>query len=150
VIKPTGAPEPNFITYGAVLGCHDGDTIEVLRDLGHDVYYKTSFRLLGIDTPEVNRRAEKQYGLLARQHLIDLISQTTQWWEEETPWGKIRQPILVMKSVEADKFGGRWLGEIWLPKGKGQLQLQMIEDKYGRTYDGDAKKIWDFKGYPER
>lgn len=150
MLEPLQAPAQNYVTHGAVLDVHDGDTITVLRDLGHDVLYRTNFRLLGLDTPEINKKDQKPYGVRARQHLIDLISRTTLWWDIKTPWGQVRLPKLVMRSVEPDKFGGRWLAEIWLPDGAQQLQFEMIADRYARPYSGDAKQPWDFRGYPER
>ena len=51
----------------------DGDTIDVIIDLGFDIMYKSRVRLFGIDTPESRTRdkIEKKYGLLSKQYLKD-------------------------------------------------------------------------------
>ena len=51
----------------------DGDTIDIILDMGFDIMYKQRVRLFGIDTPESRTRdkVEKKYGLLAKQFLKD-------------------------------------------------------------------------------
>ena len=46
----------------------DGDTIDVLLDMGFDILYQQRVRLFGIDTPESRTRdlEEKKYGLLSK------------------------------------------------------------------------------------
>ena len=55
----------------------DGDTIDVVLDLGFSVMYKSRVRLYGIDTPESRTRDldEKARGKLATKFLEDAISQ---------------------------------------------------------------------------
>lgn len=146
-LTPESVPQVTYVTFGGVVNIrskedhpvYDGDTLTVLRDMGHDIFFKTEFRLLGIDTPEM-KKEEKPYAELSRQHLIDLLYTTTLWWAITAPNGQtMKIPALVMRSVEPDKYGGRWLGEIWLPGGKHQLQLEMIKDGFARPYDGTKK-----------
>ena len=51
----------------------DGDTIDVMLDLGFDIMYKSRVRLFGIDTPESRTRdkIEKKYGLMSKKFLQD-------------------------------------------------------------------------------
>ena len=51
----------------------DGDTVDVIIDLGFDIFYKSRVRLYGIDTPESRTRNkdEKVRGLMSKQYLID-------------------------------------------------------------------------------
>ena len=46
----------------------DGDTIDVILDMGFDIMYKQRVRLFGIDTPESRTRdkVEKKYGLKSK------------------------------------------------------------------------------------
>ena len=48
----------------------DGDTIDVILDLGFDIMYKSRVRLFGIDTPESRTRdvIEKEYGLMSKEY----------------------------------------------------------------------------------
>lgn len=53
----------------------DGDTVDVIIDLGFDILWKTRLRLFGIDTPETRTKdlEEKKRGLAAKQRLIELL-----------------------------------------------------------------------------
>ena len=53
----------------------DGDTIDVMIDLGFDIKYKSRVRLFGIDTPESRTRdlEEKKFGLAAKERLKELL-----------------------------------------------------------------------------
>src|SRR6056300_1764178 len=78
----------------------DGDTIDVILDMGFDIMYKQRVRLFGIDTPESRTRdkVEKKYGLMAKKFL-----------QENLKKGKLI--IKTHKGSETGKFG-RILGEI--------------------------------------
>ena len=61
---------------GNVIRVVDGDTIDVILDLGFDITQKIRIRLKGIDTPETYRPScdeEKKHGLAAKQFVIDNI-----------------------------------------------------------------------------
>ena len=53
----------------------DGDTIDVIIDMGFDILYKSRVRLFGIDTPESRTRnlEEKKRGLISKKFLTDKI-----------------------------------------------------------------------------
>ena len=53
----------------------DGDTIDVILDLGFDILHKSRVRLFGIDTPESRTRnkEEKKRGLISKAFLKDKI-----------------------------------------------------------------------------
>ena len=60
--------------YRAVVRHHvDGDTYDVLVDLGLDTHRYLTIRLLGVDTPETNRRASKAAGLAALAFVMDVM-----------------------------------------------------------------------------
>ena len=54
----------------------DGDTIDVVLDLGFSVLYKSIVRLFGIDTPESRTRNkdEKARGKMASKYLEDAVN----------------------------------------------------------------------------
>ena len=58
----------------------DGDTIDVILDLGFDILYKSRVRLYGIDTPESRTRNldEKARGKLASAFLENAINKAEQ------------------------------------------------------------------------
>ena len=104
----------------------DGDTIDVVIDLGFDIMYKSRVRLFGIDTPESGTRdkVEKKYGLLAKQFLKDHLK------------GKI--VIKTHKDNETGKFG-RILGEIFVDG----ININELMCKKGHAveYHGQSKDL---------
>ena len=151
----TSTPEVTYAVYAGVLDIgsrkkdpiYDGDTLTLLRDVGQRTFIKTRFRLLGIDTPEKTGH-EKAWGKISRQHLVDLIGQTTLWWTLTTPFAQIKIPVLVSRTMMPDKYGGRWLGEIWTPESAISLNMQMVEDGYAREYDGSKKTEYPLETLP--
>lgn len=79
----------------------DGDTIDVILDLGFSVLHKCRVRLYGIDTPESRTRDkdEKARGKLASKFLEDSINDGTK---------------VILRSKLKDSKGkyGRVLGEV--------------------------------------
>ena len=77
----------------------DGDTIDVVLDLGFYIQLKVRVRLYGINTPEVRTRdkQEKARGLAAKQRLIELCDTDSK---------------LILKCHGLGKYG-RVLGEIF-------------------------------------
>lgn len=107
----------------------DGDTIEVIIDLGFNVSYKETVRLNKIDSPEsrTSNKLEKQAGLKVKQFLIDTIE------------GK----IIYMETIKTDEKYGRYLAEVYLTATDTKsLNQTMIEKGYVRTYNGEAKTTW--------
>ena len=103
----------------------DGDTIDVIIDLGFDIMYKSRVRLFGIDTPESRTRdlVEKKYGLLSKEFLKTQLKK-----------GKI--VIKTHKDEETGKFG-RILGEIFVD-GVNVNQL-MCDEGHAVLYEGQNK-----------
>jgi len=66
--------------FARVTNVVDGDTFDAEVDLGFDVFKKTRFRLVGIDTPETWRPkslAEKAHGKMATEFVKSLIEGKT-------------------------------------------------------------------------
>lgn len=75
----------------------DGDTVDLVVDLGFTVHMRTRFRLLGVDTPETNRISSREAGLAA-----------TAFAESLAPEGS----TVIVESKKTGKYG-RWLGLIF-------------------------------------
>ena len=104
----------------------DGDTIDVVIDLGFDIMYKSRVRLFGIDTPESRTRnlAEKALGLKAKERLKELCGTKLQ-----------------VKSLGKGKYG-RILGVPHTIEGKDICQM-LIKEGHAVEYWGGAKtKVW--------
>ena len=105
----------------------DGDTVDVVLDLGFDILYRTRVRLYGIDTPESRTRdlEEKARGLLAKEYLSTKI--------------KNAENIVIQTKLKDSrgKFG-RVLGSV-IADGI-NLNNQLTLNHYAVTYTGQSKK----------
>ena len=104
----------------------DGDTIDVVIDLGFSCMYKSRVRLYGIDTPESRTRNkdEKARGKLAAKFLSDAVSSGS----------------VVLKTKLKDSRGkfGRVLATVWVD-GK-NINQSMIDNYHAAEYYGQSKQ----------
>ena len=111
----------------------DGDTIDVIIDLGFDLAKTERVRIAGVDTPEKRTRdlEEKALGLDATNWLKGKLEETIKGDEE----------LLIRTELKGGvgKYG-RLLG--WLYVGDSDLSLneQMITEGYAWEYDGGTKQ----------
>ena len=111
----------------------DGDTIDVVIDLGFDLARTERVRIAGVDTPEKRTRnlEEKALGLDATNWLKEKLNDTIKGEDE-----------LVVRTELKGGVGkyGRLLG--WLYVGDSDISLneQMIEQGYAWEYDGGTKQ----------
>tara|TARA_R100001480_G_scaffold70064_1_gene81335 strand:+ start:91 stop:495 length:405 start_codon:yes stop_codon:yes gene_type:complete len=104
----------------------DGDTIDIIIDLGFDLTKKERVRLAGIDTPEKRTKnpKEKEMGYQATEFLEMHLMEASK---------------LTVKTEKEGKFG-RMLG--WLYKSEeDQMSINqiMIDKGYAWAYDGGTK-----------
>ena len=121
-------------TYNAkVLRVVDGDTIDVLIDLGFSTHRKIRVRLYGINTPESRTRdlAEKKLGLAAKDRLIEILDE--------------QDNEITLESHGVGKYG-RCLGELFyekeLPEGgkiKTSINNQLVVEGHGVQYFGGKR-----------
>ena len=110
----------------------DGDTIDVIIDLGFDIMYKSRVRLFGIDTPESRTRdlVEKVFGLEAKKMV-----------ETWLPPGSTQ--TLITQKDKSGKFG-RILGKFRIFDGKNDrestINVWMVENHYAVAYTGQSKE----------
>ena len=103
----------------------DGDTVDVVIDLGFDIHYSSRVRLYGIDTPESRTRNkdEKVRGLMSKKYLIDALSKG--------------QVIIKTHRDKKGKFG-RVLGEMYVEGTN--INLTMVDESLAVKYEGQSKK----------
>ena len=103
----------------------DGDTVDVVIDLGFDIHYSSRVRLYGIDTPESRTRNkdEKVRGLMSKEYLIDALSKG--------------QVVIKTHKDKKGKFG-RVLGEMYVADKN--INLMMVDDHLAVKYKGQNKK----------
>jgi len=111
----------------------DGDTIDVLIDLGFDLFKKERVRIAGVDTPEKRTRdlEEKELGIHATNWLKDKLTETIKGDEE-----------LIIRTELKGGVGkyGRLLGWLYIGDADVSLNEQMITEGYAWAYDGGTKQ----------
>ena len=111
----------------------DGDTIDVLIDLGFDLYKKERVRIAGVDTPEKRTRdlEEKALGLDATYWMKKQLEDTIAGDEELTIRTELKGGM--------GKYG-RLLGWLYVGEDTVSLNEQMITEGYAWEYDGGTKQ----------
>jgi len=111
----------------------DGDTIDVIIDLGFDLYKKERVRIAGVDTPEKRTRdlEEKALG-----------QDATNWLKEQLDGAISGEDDLVIRTELDGGVGkyGRLLGWLYIGDELVSLNEKMIEEGYAWSYDGGTKK----------
>jgi micrococcal nuclease len=110
----------------------DGDTIDVLIDLGFDILFASRVRLAGIDTPESRTKdlAEKALGLEAKEYLKKHLKDA-------------KSVVIKTEKMDSSEKYGRILGWVYINGDTVSLNDMMINDGYAWGYLGDTK-IKDF------
>lgn len=103
----------------------DGDTVDVIIDLGFGLSKKERCRIAGIDTPEKRTRdlKEKKYGIEATEFMTGLLDKAEN---------------LIVRTEKDGKYG-RMLGWFYCDNVEGSLNNLMIEAGYAWPYFGEKK-----------
>lgn len=112
----------------------DGDTFDIVIDLGFDTFRKGRVRLYGVNTPESRTKniEEKKMGLAAKEF-------TDQWITESGH--KIKVETILDKN---EKYG-RILAKVWNSQGK-CLNEDIVASGLAKEYYGVGDKTWsEFK-----
>jgi endonuclease YncB( thermonuclease family) len=112
----------------------DGDTIDVLIDLGFDLFKKERVRIAGVDTPEKRTRdlEEKALGIDATNWLKKKL--------EDTIAGDGDELTIRTELVGGTGKYGRLLGWLYINEDALSLNEQMITEGYAWEYDGGTKQ----------
>jgi len=113
----------------------DGDTVDVIFDLGFSLFKKERVRLAGIDTPESRTRdlEEKAMGLEAKDRVVYKLTSAEQ---------------IVCQTEKEGKYG-RILGWLYLDGASGSLNQELIDEGFAWEYDG-GRKTKDLNELKER
>jgi micrococcal nuclease len=111
----------------------DGDTIDVVIDLGFDIGFTTRVRLAGIDTPESRTKdlAEKALGLESKKYLADRLKDA-------------KNIVIKTEKINSTEKFGRVLGWLYVNSETNSLNTEMIDRGYAWKYLGDTK-VKDFE-----
>lgn len=110
----------------------DGDTIDVLIDLGFDILFQSRVRLAGIDTPESRTKdlKEKALGLESKEYLKKHLKDA-------------KSVVIKTEKMDSSEKYGRILGWVYVNEDTESLNDKMINDGYAWGYMGDTK-VKDF------
>jgi micrococcal nuclease len=111
----------------------DGDTIDVLIDLGFDILFQSRVRLAGIDTPESRTKdlKEKSLGLESKEYLKKALKDA-------------KSVVIKTEKMDSSEKYGRILGWVYVNGDTVSLNDMMINDGYAWGYLGDTK-VKDFE-----
>ena len=104
----------------------DGDTIDVIIDLGFNTFIKKRVRIFGINTPETRTRdlKEKALGFKAKDRVEELLLNN--------------RDTLAIKSYGQGKFG-RVLGAIYLSESNPDLGSLLVSEGHAEEYFGGKR-----------
>ena len=127
----------NRFWYGAtVLNVVDGDTVDLMVDLGFKVHHKIRVRLYGVNTPESRTKdlKEKELGLKAKAFTKD--------WLDKHKW------VYVNTIPDKNDKYGRILAKIYSSEDVNSpstacLNTDIIQSGYAREYYGVGDKTWE-------
>ena len=110
----------------------DGDTIDVLIDLGFDILFQSRVRLAGIDTPESRTKdiKEKALGLESKEYLKKHLKDA-------------KSVVIKTEKMDSSEKYGRILGWLYVNEDTESVNDKMINDGYAWGYMGDTK-VKDF------
>jgi len=110
----------------------DGDTIDVLIDLGFDILFQSRVRLAGIDTPESRTKdlMEKALGIESKEYLKKALKDA-------------KSVVIKTEKMNSSEKYGRILGWVYINGDTVSLNDMMINDGYAWGYMGDTK-VKDF------
>ena len=111
----------------------DGDTIDVIIDLGFDILFSSRVRLAGIDTPESRTadKAEKALGIEAKEYLKKQLKDA-------------KSVVIRTEKMDSSEKYGRILGWVYVNGESESINNKMINDGYAWGYLGETK-IKDFE-----
>ena len=117
----------------SVIKVVDGDTIDVVIDLGFDISFTSRVRLAGIDTPESRTKdlKEKTLGLESKEYLKKKLDDAS-------------NVVIRTEKVNSSEKYGRILGWLYINGETKSINHEMIEKGYAWGYLGDTK-VKDFE-----
>ena len=119
-----------------VLKVIDGDTLDVMIDLGFNIHHKARVRLYGVNTPESRTKdlLEKDLGMKAKGFTAD--------------WTTRHQTIFINTIAGKDDKYGRILARVYSgtdvkSEKTACLNVDIVASGYAREYYGVGDKTWE-------
>jgi len=121
-------PNENVDTLGKITKVYDGDTCTCIFLHDNQVPMKINIRLCEIDAPEIKSdyELERTAALLVKNIVSNLIL----------------DKIVKIKISKWDKYGGRVIGDIYLPNSDMTISHYLLDKKLVKEYYGKKKELW--------
>jgi micrococcal nuclease len=112
---------PAYVYRATVTNVVDGDTIDVLIDVGFGIYVTKRLRFLLIDTWET-RGTEREQGLAAKERLIELVDTA--------------ERVYIQTIMDAEGKYGRVLAWVWTETQDVLLSVNevLLDEGHGTVY----------------
>lgn len=110
----------------------DGDTVDLIVDLGFNIHHKIRVRLYGVDTPESRtvNKAEKEAGLKAKEFVKS--------------WSETHSTVLIETVKDKNEKYGRVLAKIYADENKNEcLNERLTSEGFAKSYFGDKKEMFN-------
>jgi len=116
-----------------IVDIYDGDTITVVFKVFGE-YYKWNCRIKHVDTPEIKTKdkIEKERAIFVRDKLRELLLNTI---------------VQITCSIDKKDKYGRLLIEFNIPKSNTKIHEWILQNNYGRAYEGDTKNPWNTESW---
>lgn len=123
-------PRKDCVIPARIIKVVDGDTIHVAIMHGN-LPLKFAIRVLGMDAPETKLKKgvtqlQKDAGLKVKNYVSQLLKEND---------------IVNIKLTGIDKWGGRYLGEVYLSSSE-SLTTHLLSRSYVKSYYGEKKSEW--------
>lgn len=122
LLKPIPAPRVPRTYLGKIHRVLDGDTLDVVLDLGFHVSRLERLRLVGVNTPEI-KGLHRDDGIAAKSFLASLLPEGT---------------LVRVSTNKTDKYG-RYVANIWRDGDGKDICAELLNSGHADEYDGKAK-----------
>lgn len=126
---------PRFWYSGTLVKVVDGDTVDLMVDLGFKIHHKIRVRLYGVNTPESRTKdlAEKAMGLKAKEFTQNWLDRHKSFTihtiaGKNDKYGRILAMIYSSEEVKSESVAC--------------LNEDIVESGYARAYFGAGDKTW--------
>ena len=145
----SAVPHKGEVITVKVTSVYDGDTCTILIPYGSE-FMKYKLRVIGVDAPEIKARRDRSKDSEKTAEEIAELDELVAL--EKRAAANVRDIVKEMicdKEIKVvidrhDKYGGRLLGSIHLPRGYGEKTLKdyLLQHKMAKEYYGQKKEEW--------
>ena len=119
-----------FSYFARLIRVVDGDTIEVELDLGLRIYHKAFIRFYGVDTPEMNRKPQRE----AAEAATAVLDRMVELYRDNPTQSHIYDGRIYVQALDFDKYANRIIGMVYFPGFKLSLNGFLVRNGLAKVY----------------